>query len=386
MNRILVFFLLLSSYGFGQIDGFSLADTKSTPGRVVYLSLTSLLFTTNKTIMRSLLLLLAPLSIFAQDKKIDKTATAKAVAFVNALNAEQKTKAVFPFEETNRFNWHFVPPPTAPRTGIAVKDMDGNQKKLFYMMLQSFLSPAGYQRTQNIMSFEYVLKEMEPNSTTRIPENYFVSVYGNPGKDNIWAWKFTGHHLALNFTVVDGELAFTPFFFGSNPGEIKEGAKKGMRIIIDEEDLAFKLVNSLNDTQKKTALFRTEAFADIVSSNSPHVSPLESVGILLSDMDNDQKNLVNKIMVAYLSSMPQRLANMRMKLVATEDKNEIRFGWAGGLEKGKPHYYRIQGKTFLIEFDNTQNNANHIHEVWRDFNGDYGEDMLKEHYQHSHQH
>jgi hypothetical protein len=186
--------------------------------------------------------------------------------------------------------------------------------------------------------------------------------------------------------VVDGELAFTPFFFGSNPGEIKEGAKKGMRIIIDEEDLAFKLVNSLNEAQKKTALFRPEAFPDIVSSNAAHVSPMEPVGILLGDMNNDQKNLVNKIMVAYLSSMPQRLANMRMKMVATEDKNEIRFGWAGGLVKGEPHYYRIQGKTFLIEFDNTQNNANHIHMVWRDFDGDYGEDLLKEHYKHDHQH
>lgn len=336
--------------------------------------------------MRSMLLLLLPLSIFAQDKKIDKTAAAKVLAFVNALNEQQKTKAVFPFEEMNRFNWHFVPPPSAPRTGIAIKEMDDTQKKLFYTMLQSFLSPAGYQRTQNIMSFEYVLKEMEPNNTTRIPENYFVSVYGQPDKDSVWAWKFTGHHLALNFTVVDGELAFTPFFFGSNPGEIKEGAKKGMRIIIDEEDLAFKLVNSLNDVQKKTALIRSEAFAEIVSSNAAHVSPLEPVGILLSDMNNDQKNLVNKIMVAYLSSMPTRLANARMNMVTTEDKNEIRFGWAGGLVKGQPHYYRIQGKTFLIEFDNTQNNANHIHTVWRDFNGDYGEDLLKEHYQHEHQH
>lgn len=336
--------------------------------------------------MRSLLLLLLPLSIFAQDKKIDKSATTKALAFVNALNEEQKAKVVFPFEEINRFNWHYVPPPSAPRTGIPVKDLDSIQKKLFYTMLQSFLSPAGYQRTQNIMSFEYVLKEMEPNSTTRIPENYFVSVYGHPGKDSVWAWKFTGHHLALNFTVVDGKLAFTPFFFGSNPGEIKEGAKKGMRIIIDEEDLGFTLVNSLDDAQKKTALFQSAAFPDIVSSNAAHVSPLEPVGILLKDLNNDQKNLVNKIMVAYLSSMSQRLATARMNMVATEDKNEISFGWAGGLVKGEPHYYRIQGKTFLIEFDNTQNNANHIHMVWRDFNGDYGEDLLKEHYMNTKHH
>ena len=133
-------------------------------------------------------------------------------------------------------------------------------------------------------------------------------------------------------------------------------------------------------------MFRSEAFADIVSSNAAHVTRLEPAGILLKELDNDQQNLVNKIMVAYLSSMSSRLANARMNMVATEDKNEIRFGWAGGLVRGEPHYYRIQGKTFLIEFDNTQNNANHIHLVWRDFNGDYGEDLLKEHYMHTHQH
>ncbi len=336
--------------------------------------------------MRLLLLLLLPFSVFAQDNKIDKAATAKALAFVSALNEEQKAKTVLPFEEKSRFSWHYVPASSVARTGMAVKDLDSKQKSLFYEMLQSFLSPAGYQRTQNIMSFEYVLKEMEPNSTGRIPENYFVSVYGHPGKDSVWAWKFTGHHLALNFTMADGQLAYTPFFFGANPGEIKEGAKKGMRIITAEEDLAFELVNSLDNAQMKTALFREEAFPDIVTANTPKVTSLEPVGILLRDMNNDQKNLVNKILVTYLSSMPSRLAYVRMNRIATEDKDEIRFGWAGGLVKGKPHYYRIQGKTFLIEFDNTQNNANHVHLVWRDFYGDYGEDMLKEHYQHNHRH
>jgi len=336
--------------------------------------------------MKALLLLLFPLSIFAQDKKIDKGAAAKAIAFVSALNEQQKAKAIFPFEEMNRYDWHYVPASMIARTGLAVKDLDSSQKDLFYEMLRSFLSPAGYQRTENIMSFEYVLKELEPTNPHRIPENYFVSVYGNPGKDSAWAWKFTGHHVALNFTVVDDQLAFAPFFFGANPAEVKQGPKKGMRIFKDEENLAFELVNSLNAAQKKTALFQLKAFTDIVTTNSSQVGPLKPVGILFKDLDDDQKNLVNKIMVAYLSSMPVRLANMRMKRVATEDKNDIRFGWAGGFVKGEPHYYRIQGETFLIEFDNTQNNANHIHMVWRDFNGDYGEDLLKEHYQHDHQH
>lgn len=336
--------------------------------------------------MRSLLLLLFPVSLIAQNLKEDNTAATNAFAFVSSLNEQQKAKAIFAFDEMNRYDWHYVPASMIGRTGLAVKDLDSTQKIVFYELLQSFLSVEGYKRTQNIMSFEYLLKEMEPDNPHRIPENYFISVYGNPGKDSIWAWKFTGHHLALNFTIVNNKLAFAPFLFGSNPAEVKEGHRKGMRIIKDEEDLAFELVNSLNAEQKKMALFRLKAFTDIVTTNAAQVAPLKPAGILLKDMNNDQKNLVNRIMVAYLSSMPSKLANARMNRVAAEDKNEIRFGWAGGLVRGEPHYYRIQGKTFLIELDNTQNKANHIHMVWRDFNGDYGEDLLKEHYMNSKHH
>jgi hypothetical protein len=318
--------------------------------------------------------------------KEDNTASAKAFAFVSSLNDQQKTKAVFAFGEMGRYNWHYVPASMMARTGLAVKDLNDQQKIAFYELLRSFLSAEGYKRTENIMSFEYVLKEMEPDNPHRIPENYFVSVYGKPGTDSVWGWKFTGHHLALNFTIVDNKLAFAPFLFGSNPAEVKEGPKKGMRIIKDEEDLAFELVNSLNAEQKKIAVFRLQAFTDIVTTTAVQVAPLSPVGILLKDLNTEQKNLVNKIMVACLSSMSTKLANARMNLVATEDKNEIRFGWAGGFVRGEPHYYRIQGKTFLIEFDNTQNNANHIHLVWRDFNGDYGEDLLKEHYLNSDHH
>jgi hypothetical protein len=336
--------------------------------------------------MKSLLLLLLPVSLFAQNIKEDNTGSVKAAAFVNSLNEQQKAKAVFPFDDMNRYAWHYVPASMMARTGLAVKDIDSTQKTAFYELLKSFLSDKGYNRTQTIMSFEYLLREMEPTNAHRIPENYFVSVYGHPGTDSVWAWKFTGHHLALNFTVVKNKLAFAPFFFGSNPAEVKQGPQKGLRILKDEEDLGFELVNSLNAEQKKTALFQLKAFADIVTTTAKEVAPLKPVGILLKDLNNDQKNLVNKIVVAYLSSMSSRLANARMAMVTTEDKNDIRFGWEGGIVKGEPHYYRLQGKTFLIEFDNTQNDANHIHMVWRDFDGDYGEDLLKEHYMNSSHH
>jgi len=319
---------------------------------------------------------------------IDKTNSgpSKAKAFVNSLSVEQQKKAVFPFEEMNRYDWHYLPPTMVVRTGIAVKDMNVDQKKVLNDLLQAYLSKDGYQKTRDIMDNEFFLKEIEPNNPSRIPENYYVSVYGQPGKDSIWAWKFTGHHVALNFTVVNDQLAFAPFFFGIYPAEIKEGPKKGTKILKDEEELGFELVNSLSKEQKQKALFQLKAFTDIVTTNSVNVAPLKPAGIVAGEMNHEQKTVLNKLIVAYLLAMPPDISKIRMEKITKEDMNEICFGWAGGTEPGKPHYYRVQGKSFLIEFDNTQNNANHIHSVWRDFDGDFGEDLLHEHYQHSKHH
>jgi hypothetical protein len=188
----------------------------------------------------------------------------------------------------------------------------------------------------------------------------------------------------LNFTIVEDKLAFAPFFFGAQPAEVKEGQKKGMRIIKDEEDLGFELMNSLTQEQRQKAIFRVKAFSDIVTGNTVNVSPLEPAGIPARELTYNQKTILNKLIMAYLLSMPPAIAETRMKKITKEDMNEIFFGWAGEIEYGKPHYFRVQGKSFLIEFDNTQNNANHIHTVWRDFNGDYGKDLLREHHLSSH--
>ena len=336
--------------------------------------------------MKLLLLLLLPFSLAAQNINDSSSGAAKAMAFVNSLSKVQQQKAVFPFDEMNRYEWHYLPAAMVARYGIGVKELDSTQKQNLYTLLKAYLSKEGYTRTQNIMSFEYLLKELEPNNPNRIPENYFAAIYGNPGKDSTWGWKFSGHHVALNFTVVNDQLAFAPFFFGVYPAEVKDGAKKGMRIIKDEEDLGFELVNSFNQEQKEKAFFQLKAFSDIVTTNSQQVAPLKPVGIFASDMTHEQKAVLNKLIVAYLSSMPAEIAKTRMKKITTEDMNAIRFGWAGETVHGKPHYYRVQGKTFLIEFDNTQSNANHIHTVWRDFNGDFGADLLREHYHNSKHH
>jgi len=331
-------------------------------------------------------LLFIPLALNGQNNTVDFSS---ALIVINSLDSLQKAKSIFPFDEMSRYDWNYLPPSLIPRRGACLKDLDSTQKNNVYALLKSFLSEKGFTRTLDIMDNEFYLKELEPNMIHRIPENQFIAFYGNPGKDSIWGWKFSGHHIALNFTIVNDKLAFTPVFFGVYPAVIKEGQNKGRRIIKDEEDIGFELINMLSSEQKLKAIFQSKAFNDIVTTNSIQVGTLDPVGILAKDLTPQQKIILNKLIVCHLSSMPTEIAEMRMKRIASEDFNQIRFGWAGGLVEGVPHYYRIQGKTFLIEFDNTTHNANHIHIVWRDFNGDFGVDLLKEHYEntkHHHKH
>lgn len=328
-------------------------------------------------------LLFIPFASSAQNNTVDYSA---ALTVINSFDSTQKAISVFSFDEMSRYDWNYLPASLIPRKGVCLKDLDSTQKANIYSLLRSFLSDKGFSRTMDIMNNEYYLKELEPDMIHRIPENYFIAFYGTPDKDSIWGWKFSGHHIALNFTIVDNKLAFTPVFFGVYPAEIKEGQNKGRRIIKEEEEIGFELINMLTSEQKLKAIFQSKAFNDIVTTNSIQVGPLDPVGILGKDLTPEQKNVLNRLIVCHLSSMSTEIAEIRMKRIVSEDFNQIRFGWAGGLVKGVPHYYRIQGKTFLIEFDNTTHNANHIHIVWRDFNGDFGVDLLKEHYKNSKHH
>ena len=336
--------------------------------------------------MKFVLLLLLPVALMAQNKDVSNSGSSRALAFVNSLTIVQQKTAVFQFNEMNRYEWHFLPAKMVGRTGIAVKDLDSIQKVNLQLLLQAYLSNEGYTKATNIMDFEYLLKELQPQNPNRIPENYSVSVYGTPSQDSIWGWKFSGHHLALNFTIVKDKIGFAPFFFGVYPAEVRSGSKAGTRLLKDQEDFGFELINSLTPAQKQIAIFEIKAFTEIVTTNSMQVGPLAPVGIFAREMTPSQKIVLNKVIAAYLHAMPNALANARVKKIASEDMNEIRFGWAGETVPGKPHYYRIQGKSFLIEFDNTQDNANHIHTVWRDFNGDFGRDLIREHYHNSSHH
>lgn len=327
--------------------------------------------------------------LIAQAHEISAPATAAqmvqaAKAFLGALSPAQVDTAWFPFEDEERYDWHYVP---RSRDGLALKDMTDDQRKLAFAFLRTGLSQSGHIKSTTIMKLEAVLREIETwNMLGRDPEKYFFSFFGQPTETGTWGWRVEGHHLSLNFTIVKGHLfATAPRFLGANPAEVANGVLKGVRTLAGEEDLARKLVTSLDSEQRRKAVFRERAYRDIVTGSDEKVKPPELAGISAGELNQAQINLLFRLIDEYASAVPPGIAKQRMDIIRKSGIDQIYFGWAGGLEPGQPHYYRIQGATFLIEYDNVQNGANHIHTVWRDFDGDFGRDLLREHYRSAHQ-
>jgi len=244
------------------------------------------------------------------------------------------------------------------------------------------MSERGFGTATNIMTLELILAELEGAGRRfpRDPALYYVSIFGKPEKSGTWAWRVEGHHLAVNFTVVAGQVASTPSFFGSNPAEVRKGPRKGVRVLAQEEDAARELLRSLNDQQRKQAIYDATAPKDILTEAKKKVTPLETEGIPGANLNKEQRALLVKLVQTYVQRIRPEVAEVDLAKIKDAGVEKIFFAWAGGAEPGQPHYYRVQGPTFLMEYDNTQNDANHIHAVWRDFNGDFGEDLLQKHY------
>lgn len=306
-----------------------------------------------------------------------------AVDFLKSLTQAQRNKTQMPFIDESRILWHYVPSSMFPRAGIQLNELDSNQKSKLDELLKTFLSETGYNKTMKIIDLENILLEISGDSIMRNPENYSVAFYGNPEKDSLWAFSFEGHHISLNFTIHNGKVEIAPRFLGANPARILSGPREGERTLQKEEDLGFELINSLSEEQRKMAIFQKKPFFDIVTGKSTEVEPLSPVGIMYGQLTRNQQLVFLKLLDEYLSTMPPEQAAKRMNSIKDEEINEVRFGWAGATVLGEGHYYRIQGKSFLIEFDNVQNEANHIHTVWRDFDGDFGRDIIREHYKNS---
>jgi hypothetical protein len=302
---------------------------------------------------------------------------AAANAFLAGLTPAQRELASFEVSDEERFNFHFIP---RERRGVSLRMLDEAGRARAHALLRTGLGQRGYLAATTIIALENVLRAMEMRDI-RDPELYFVSIFGTPGGRAPWGWRFEGHHPSLNFTVAEGRpVAWAPAFFGANPAEVRTGEiMKGARPLADVEDLARAFVMALDEAQRRTAIFTAEAPRDIVTGAEHEVSPLDPVGIAVRDLRPAQREMLVRVIDAYLDRMAPALSTARRQAL-TPTLDEVRFGWAGVTEPGGPHYYRIQGPTFLIEYDNVQNNNNHIHSIWRDFAGDFGRDLLREHY------
>ena len=305
-----------------------------------------------------------------------------AKTYLASLKPEQRSQTTISFDSDERMNFHYTP---VPRKGLALREMNSEQRHLAEALLSAGLSAQGMIKAQTIMSLEQVLKDLElDKGPERDPDKYFVTIFGQPSMQGTWAFRFEGHHVSLNYTVVNGMIANSPSFFGSNPAEVKSGPRAGLRALMREEDVALELVNSLTDEQKATAVVDKTPPKDMLTAESRKAALSgQPNGLPYSKMTAKQKEILERLVTEYAANFPTAMADYRMDEFR-KSQNNLFFAWAGGMKRNTPNYYRIQTPVFLIEFDKTQDNGNHIHSVWREFNGDWGGDLLAQHYQAAH--
>jgi hypothetical protein len=261
--------------------------------------------------------------------------------------------------------------------------MQPEQRHLADVLVSTGLSKAGYFKAKTIMSLEDILRIQEKDQEgRRDPYRYHFSIYGKPSVDGMWGWRLEGHHVSLHFTLKGGKLvSSSPTFFGANPHEVLDGPRKGLRALPGEEDLAFELVGMLDQKQRTKAIVSAQAPKDILTAFDLRAK-LENqpTGLPASEMNAKQVAKLMALIEEYANNIPSEFAAKRIATAKSTAKDKLFFAWAGATERDKGDYYRIQAPTFLIEYDNTQNNANHTHTVWRDYENDFGRDVLALHY------
>lgn len=311
--------------------------------------------------------------------------TQQANDFLATLSAAQKSKVHYSWDDSERHNWHFVP---KDRNGISLHDLNEKQRTAAFALLKASLSSQGYQKATGILALEKILRQVEgrdENDSYRDPLNYYFTIFGTPAADKLWGWRLEGHHLSLNFSAANGIIqSSTPSFWGSNPAVVPSGSERGKKTLKDEMDLGFALINSLNEQQLAKARFSETALHEIVSYNKQQAESLTPAGIVYKDLTSEQQQLFMKLLNTYIKNYEFGFAEKLMVKIKNAGIDKLSFAWAGALKPGAGHYYRIQGPMLLIEYDNTQNNANHIHSVVRDLTNDFAGDILREHYQKEH--
>ena len=326
--------------------------------------------------------------IFAHDPATEMTTAAQNL--LNSLEAGKKKKTHFPFSDKERENWHFFPgnfiQPNG-RMGLPVKEMSSLQRTLAQTLLSSALSHRGQIEASTVILLEQILYEKEGREM-RNPDLYSYAVFGQPDLAGTWGWRFEGHHLSLNFSLVNGRIfSVTPSFWGASPAKVKEGKHAGLRVLSEEESKAFKFLKSLSSPQKKMAILSDQAPRDIYSGQDNAVnrsSFIPAKGLPITKMNPRQKGWLTELVEVYSAKHRLQVVEQVKSRKPLLHPTETFFAWSGGLTPETGHYYRIQTPDFLFEYANTQNNVNHVHAVWRDFEGDFGRDLLAEHYAENH--
>jgi len=340
-----------------------------------------------KTLLVSALPLLLVSAPYAYSQTAEEMARS-AAELLAALNAEQRSNASFPYDNDERLRWHFVPTEMHPRSGVTIKALDSSQRELAHKLLMTGLSQRGYMTYSDILILEQLLQDLGQDNFSRDPEEYYLTIFGNPQTADTWSWRFEGHHISVHCTIVEGRITVsTPTFFGANPAVVRSGPSQGLRTLGVTEDAGRALALALDAVQQSKMMINDVAPRDIITGNNYPIDPLSPIGITANELSSSQQQLLRNLIQVYSAKMAESIAAQRWLKIEQDGFENISFAWAGSLEVGMPHYYRVQGPSFLIEYDNTQNDANHIHSVWRDFKEDFGRDLLREHHAASdHQH
>jgi hypothetical protein len=305
-------------------------------------------------------------------------AAGAAAALLAALTPAQRELATFSFAGAERTRWHWTVPSAVPRNGLPLGDLTAAQRRLALGLLRASVSQAGYRKALDIMALQGVLQRMSAGGDPFDPDRYYVSVFGTPGA-RVWGWRLEGHHLSRHFTVVGGVAVPEPFFLGAWPtraGSAYRTVARGKRTMPREEDAARELMRLLDGPLRRRATIATESLTDHVTGNAARVRPLPPFGVRASELPSAAQRRVRELVTTYLGNHPPATAAAAWQRVQRAGLDRIRFGWAGSLQPGRPHYYRLQGPTFLLELDNSRNDGTHIHSVWRDFERDFGRHLL----------
>lgn len=325
--------------------------------------------------------LLRPVLSWSQPQ--DDAMAQPALQVLASFTAAQRRQAVYPFEARERRDWHYVP---RRRPGLTLGDMTSAQQELLWTLLRAGLSEQGVQKTRGVIATEAILSELSSSPGYRDPGNYAIVFFGTPASGQPWGWRFEGHHLSLSCTVVPGQgVAVTPAFLGANPATVPpQHTPAGFKVLGTEEAAGFRLLHSLSETQKSTVMIASQSLGDILSGPGREASLQQRSGLAFGAMTTTQRQQAMALIEAYVRNVRQDVAQAELDNITAAGIETLYFAWAGSHTPGQPHYYRLHGPTLIIEYDNTQNGANHVHSIWHNPPNNFGQDLLQAHYKEAH--